>query len=192
MLTPRFAVLPQGRILFTQLKGNAQLDPVNDTSLDPSTDLHAALKLYPERAEPLVMLSRYSEWLRDNWCHRDYDPPVCRMQHQVAAFEYARIAAEKPLPGGVRTPASGPLIMSVCRPARGRCMYVQSLLQQKPAHSKGLNPACRITRRSLLQGIYSTLICKPRASLHLPDGMGLTHASRAAVSGHTLRGSGRL
>ena len=35
-------------------------------------------------------------------CHRDVDPVVCRMQHQVGAFDYARQAAELPFPGGVR------------------------------------------------------------------------------------------
>ena len=33
---------------------------------------------------------------------RDVDPEVCKMQQRVAAYEYARQAAEKPFPGGVR------------------------------------------------------------------------------------------
>ena len=49
-------------------------------------------------------LSYNAEWMRDNWCHRDADPEVCRITQQVAAFDYARIAAEKAdagVPGGV-------------------------------------------------------------------------------------------
>lgn len=91
----------QAKILLNILKENKQLDPVNDTSLDPTADLNAALDLYPERAEPLMLLSLYSEWLRDHWCPRDQDPPVCKLQQQVVAFDYARQAAEKPVPGGV-------------------------------------------------------------------------------------------
>ena len=49
-------------------------------------------------------LSYNAEWMRDNWCHRDADPEVCKITQQVAAFDYARIAAEKAdagVPGGV-------------------------------------------------------------------------------------------
>ena len=53
-------------------------------------------------------LSYSAEWMRDNWCHRDADPEVCRITQQVAAFDYARIAAEKAdagVPGGVSPPS---------------------------------------------------------------------------------------
>ena len=52
-------------------------------------------------------LSYNAEWMRDNWCHLDADPEVCRITQQVAAFDYARIAAEKAdagVPGGVSNP----------------------------------------------------------------------------------------
>ena len=60
----------QGKIKRRRLLEHAELDPMNDTSLDPAPDLVAALALYPRRAEPLLYLSWHAEWLRDHWCHR--------------------------------------------------------------------------------------------------------------------------
>lgn len=68
----------QAKILSRRLAMNPDLDPANDTSLDPTPDLLAALSLYPKRAEPLMVLSRYSEWLRDHWCASNHpSPPDC-------------------------------------------------------------------------------------------------------------------
>ena len=62
-----------------------------------------------------MILSYHAEWSRDHWCERDVDPEVCKIMQQVAAFDYARIAAEKAdqgVPGGV-SPES---LASFCRP----------------------------------------------------------------------------
>lgn len=60
----------QGKIKYGHLLAHVELDPINDTSLDPTPDMAAALALYPQRAEPLLYLSWHAEWLRDHWCHR--------------------------------------------------------------------------------------------------------------------------
>lgn len=54
--------------MMRRLAANPSLDPSNDTSIDPVLDLLKALELYPKRAEPLMQLSKHSEWLRDHWC----------------------------------------------------------------------------------------------------------------------------
>ncbi|EIE22202.1 hypothetical protein COCSUDRAFT_42571 [Coccomyxa subellipsoidea C-169] len=92
--------LRRAKMMMRLLAADPGMDPANDTSVDPVPDLLAALALYPKRAEPLMQLSRHSEWMRDKWCHRDVDPVVCRMQQQVSAFDYAHQAAEMPFPGG--------------------------------------------------------------------------------------------
>jgi len=56
--------------MIRRLAANPSLDPSNDTSIDPVPDLLKALELYPQRAEPLMQLSKHSEWLRDHWCAR--------------------------------------------------------------------------------------------------------------------------
>ena len=55
----------QAKMMMRLLAADPGLDPANDTSVDPVPDLLAALALYPKRAEPLMQLSRHSEWMRD-------------------------------------------------------------------------------------------------------------------------------
>lgn len=57
----------QAKMMVRRLADDPGLDPANDTSVDPVPDLLAALALYPKRAEPLMQLSRHSEWLRDKY-----------------------------------------------------------------------------------------------------------------------------
>jgi hypothetical protein len=57
----------QAKMMVRRLEDDPGLDPANDTSVDPVPDLLAALALYPKRAEPLMQLSRHSEWLRDKY-----------------------------------------------------------------------------------------------------------------------------
>ncbi len=72
-------------MLSRRLAANPELDPANDTSLDPTPDLLAALSLYPKRAEPLMVLSRYSEWLRDHWCA----PTIpCHVRHVLPCLHW--------------------------------------------------------------------------------------------------------
>lgn len=97
----------QGKLLQKELERDPSLDPANNTARDPVPDLLKALELYPERAEPYMVLSYHAEWLRDHWCDRaDPDPPVCKVMQQAAAFDYARLAVNKTdggVPGGVST-----------------------------------------------------------------------------------------
>ena len=51
----------QGKLLQKQLERESDLDPVNNTALDPVPDLLKALKLYPERAEPYMVQSPLSQ-----------------------------------------------------------------------------------------------------------------------------------
>lgn len=94
----------QGKLIQKALDEDHTIDPMNDTSRDPVPDFLKALELYPDRAEPYMALSYYSEWMRDHWCDRDVDPEVCKIMQQVAAYDYARIAVNKTeggIPGGV-------------------------------------------------------------------------------------------
>ena len=75
------------------LAADPGLDPANDTSVDPVPDLLAALALYPKRAEPLMQLSRHSEWMRDK-C----DLTLCYCANLLCANIFCSAFA-KTLPG---------------------------------------------------------------------------------------------
>ena len=65
--------------------------------------------------------------------HRDADPEVCQMQQRVAAYEYARQAAEMPFPGGVRaSPLCHPLIGQPGGSMRAHWELIETLLSLVP------------------------------------------------------------
>ena len=57
----------QGKLLQKQLERESELDPMNNTALDPVPDLLKALKLYPERAEPYMVLPSLSQANQHHW-----------------------------------------------------------------------------------------------------------------------------